>query len=330
VVRRVLLRHRVTAGLLALLLLPPVTVLASSDRDRPSPAFNLNRVRLYIVHAREGQPQITLPPLRGHHSNEVVLEAVTDAVETVQRVRRHYPWSNLEIVSQSHYLLQAVRTRGGRYVYRLIDEPGWSTYSTEDFTGQLSVVSEDGPLCLQVDVLQGRENVLHVQMQLEPGRPVALGRNLRDGSGLIAVLSVDTPDSSPAAAEPEKVGYPSAFGPDATGPEHGTGAAAGQIFLHWDTPPRLLEHRQPDYPDIARRAEVEGYVTMHVVVGLDGSVEEVQVADANPRRIFDAAALEAVRQWRYSPALINGRPVRALFSQTVQFVLNDEGLSIYR
>jgi TonB family protein len=301
-----------------------------NERDRPNPAFTLNRVRLYIVHACEGQPRVILPPLRGHHSNQVVEEAVSSAVEAVQLIRRQYEWSNIEIVSQSHYLLQAVRNRGGRYLYRLVDEPGWTPYAVEDYSGELRVDPGNGPLAMQVDVLQNRVNVFNVQMQLEPGRPVVMGKRLADGSALFAVLTIDTPDTSPAVREKPKIGHPYSFGPGVTATGTGPAAESSQIFLNWDTPPRLIEQHQPDYPEIAQRAEVEGHVTLHVVVGTDGSVEEVQVADSSPRRIFDGAALEAVKTWRYAPARINSRPVRALFSQTVQFVLHDNTWDIYR
>ncbi len=318
--------------LLALALLIPAPALAAPengrDRDRPNPAFTLNRVRLYIIHAREGQPQVTLPPLRGHHSNEVVEEAVSSAVEAVQRIRRRYTWSDIEIVGQAHYLLQAVRNRGGRYLYRLVDEPGWSPWSAEEYTGELRVSSEDGPLAMQVDVFRRQASVLHVQMQLEPGRPLVMGTNLPDGSALFAVLTVNVPD--PLLTETGKIDHPDRFGPRATPTEGERDTNPTQIYLNWDTPPRLVEQHQPVYPEIAMRADVEGHVTLHVVVGTDGSVEQVQVADSSPKGIFDSAALTAVRTWRYAPARINARPVRALFSQTVQFVLNDQSRDPYR
>jgi protein TonB len=117
-----------------------------------------------------------------------------------------------------------------------------------------------------------------------------------------------------------------------TGDDGGTSDAAEEgsapvspdlqrIYTRWDTAPRLLDHTRPDYPPIARKAGVDGTVTLHVVIGVDGKVEEVKVATSSPKFIFDEAAAAAVRNWRYEPALIDGHPVRAKVSQTVQFTL---------
>ena len=96
-----------------------------------------------------------------------------------------------------------------------------------------------------------------------------------------------------------------------------------RIYEKWDEGPRLVEHTQPDYPDIARKAGVEGTVTLHLVVGRDGRVEEVSIFRSTPRLIFDLAAQEAVKEWRYTPARLDGHPVRARISQTLRFVLNE-------
>ena len=84
--------------------------------------------------------------------------------------------------------------------------------------------------------------------------------------------------------------------------------------------PVLLEKFAPDYPRVARQAGLGGRVTVLAVIAPDGSVESVEVLSST-NRLFNEAAVEAVRKWRYRPALMNGRPVRVYFSVVVDFLV---------
>lgn len=75
----------------------------------------------------------------------------------------------------------------------------------------------------------------------------------------------------------------------------------------------------PAYPAIARAARVEGVVILEAVIGEDGSVSDVRVLRSIP--LLDAAAMEAVRQWRFTPTLLNGEPVPVVMTITVAFKL---------
>lgn len=78
----------------------------------------------------------------------------------------------------------------------------------------------------------------------------------------------------------------------------------------------------PAYPDLARKARVEGTVVLEIVIGPDGTVGAVEVLESPDRRWgFHLAALEAVRRWRYQPALLGGRPIAVHASVTVEFSL---------
>jgi protein TonB len=82
----------------------------------------------------------------------------------------------------------------------------------------------------------------------------------------------------------------------------------------------LLHKVEPEYPAIARPARLEGRVVLQAVIARDGTVEDVEIVHSTSR-VFDEAALEAVRRWRYTPALLNGRAVRVVFRVNVEFVL---------
>ena len=75
----------------------------------------------------------------------------------------------------------------------------------------------------------------------------------------------------------------------------------------------------PAYPDIARRARVQGVVTIEAIIDADGKVEQARVLRSQP--LLDEAALHAVRNWEYMPTLLNGRPTPVIMTVTVVFKL---------
>lgn len=66
---------------------------------------------------------------------------------------------------------------------------------------------------------------------------------------------------------------------------------------------------QPDYPIQARQRKIEGWVDVQFTVGADGSVRNPIVIGAEPKTLFDRAALQAVKGWKYNPKIEDGRPV---------------------
>jgi periplasmic protein TonB len=69
---------------------------------------------------------------------------------------------------------------------------------------------------------------------------------------------------------------------------------------------KLVHFVQPDYPSLARYARLTGIVMLHAVIGEDGTVRELQAVSGPP--LLAHAAIEAVKQWRYQPTLLNGEP----------------------
>jgi periplasmic protein TonB len=74
---------------------------------------------------------------------------------------------------------------------------------------------------------------------------------------------------------------------------------------------------EPDYPAAAERREIEGWVRVQFSVTRSGRVTDVVVVDANPRGVFDAASIEAVRRWLYNPKVEDGVAVERVGLQTV-------------
>ena len=84
-------------------------------------------------------------------------------------------------------------------------------------------------------------------------------------------------------------------------------------------PPKLIYQPKPDYPQLARMARIEGAVELEAVISKEGTIEELKVLRGHP--LLVKAALEAVRQWRYQPTLLNGEPIEVVTEITVNFRL---------
>jgi protein TonB len=83
--------------------------------------------------------------------------------------------------------------------------------------------------------------------------------------------------------------------------------------------PQKTRNVNPVYPQIAQSARVQGVVIIEATIGPSGKVQDARVLRSIP--LLDQAALDAVRQWEYSPTLLNGVPVPVIMTVTVNFTL---------
>jgi protein TonB len=86
------------------------------------------------------------------------------------------------------------------------------------------------------------------------------------------------------------------------------------------TQPTLIKRVEPEYPPLAVKAHIQGVVILEATVGEDGDVTDVKLLrSANP--LLDREAAIAVRQWRYSPIVLNGVRVPFILTVTLSFSL---------
>jgi protein TonB len=83
--------------------------------------------------------------------------------------------------------------------------------------------------------------------------------------------------------------------------------------------PTKTKDVKPTYPAMAQSARVQGVVIIEATIGPDGRVQETKVLRSIP--LLDAAALDAVKQWTFTPTLLNGIPVPVIMTVTVNFAL---------
>ena len=171
-----------------------------------------------------------------------------------------------------------------------------------------------------------------------PNSPAAPQSNLM-GDRMVSPAQIPPTVTMLTDTEPP----PPMIDPGAAGVRDGTGDpnARGTVFnsvlgsdLALPPPPaavrhptvsRMMEgnlvHRvQPDYPTLARQVRVQGKVVLRAMISREGAIENLQVLSGHPMLI--PAAVDAVRQWRYRPYVLNGEPVEVETEVTVNFILS--------
>lgn len=95
----------------------------------------------------------------------------------------------------------------------------------------------------------------------------------------------------------------------------------GPIYVTGDVQkPEKITSPPPQYTEIARKARIQGVVILQSIIDEQGNVTEVSVLKGLPMGLSEAA-MNAVRQWKFKPATLNGKPVAVYFNLTVNFQL---------
>lgn len=90
-----------------------------------------------------------------------------------------------------------------------------------------------------------------------------------------------------------------------------------------DTAPTPSSRVVPNYPPRARSQGLSGFVKFSLLIDDNGNVSKAKVIESDPEGVFDSAASAAISQWKFSPALYRGKPVKVWATQTVRFSLGE-------
>ena len=82
---------------------------------------------------------------------------------------------------------------------------------------------------------------------------------------------------------------------------------------------KLIHRVVPNYPSLAKTARIAGTVRLEAVISREGTIRELRAVSGHP--LLVSAALVAVKQWRYRPTVLNGRPVEVVTQVEVRFTL---------
>jgi protein TonB len=95
---------------------------------------------------------------------------------------------------------------------------------------------------------------------------------------------------------------------DVGGASTGLGDPSSAMMRDGDATP--IVRIEPKYPVQAARDGLQGWVKMRFTILEDGSVGDVTVVDAEPKRVFDREAIRALKRWKYSPKVVDGKAVQ--------------------
>lgn len=166
---------------------------------------------------------------------------------------------------------------------------------------------------------------------------IAADAMLRDAASALRRWTYDPPANGPMSfqvsfafrPDGEVTATQSASVPASAGTAGSTSTLGGLVAPNPNQPirvggniraPMQIARVEPVYPMIAQSARVSGVVILEVLIGTNGSVTDAKVLRSIP--LLDQAALDAVRQWRYEPTLLNGVPVPVIMTVTVTFTLS--------
>ncbi|HIE64303.1 MAG: energy transducer TonB [Nitrospira sp.] len=135
-----------------------------------------------------------------------------------------------------------------------------------------------------------------------PLRPIRSAMRLRGGP----YLGQFVPDPLPVVEGPGDVGL-------SVAPNIGLGIIETDVIPMVRVPPR--------YPRRAIRSKIEGVVTVEFTITSEGSVIDPTVVQAVPPSVFNRAALQAIRRWKFRPKFIEGKPVQRRAMQNIRFSL---------
>lgn len=173
------------------------------------------------------------------------------------------------------------------------------------------------------------ENVIYVRKYIPPPPKIEKPKQQAPKKIVKKIPIPDpTPDEPEPIREPEPEPEPEPLPPDVdiligdpeAPPQQGPLiAGVGDVTY----PERIPEsYVKPAYPDLARKAKIEGMVILQVIVRKDGAVGNITVLRSPSAKLgFEESAIEAVKQWRYKPAMQSGRPVDVYLTVQVAFEL---------
>ena len=223
---------------------------------------------------------------------------------------------------------------------------GWSTLTS--FTLQALIAT--GLLILPLFRTTGLPALRHISTPISMGDPMREGPAVRPHSGPVVAPAVTPvvvfrePSQIPPTVDRSGDENPPAM--PSTGPyvpgvgPSGNRTGVSELFTEGTrpvlpaAPPKpapthvrisqmnpgdLVRKVQPEYPALARSARIQGVVVLAAIIGKAGTIENLRVLSGHP--MLTAAAIDAVRQWRYRPYVLNGEPVEVETQITVNFSL---------
>ena len=155
------------------------------------------------------------------------------------------------------------------------------------------------------DIIEVKIEVIEPPSVAAPAMPVPT-----DNTDISLDATIEDTDFNPYAPPPPP-------------PPTSNDASAAPVFVAYEDAPEPTKRVNPTYPALAQEAGIEGKVILNVYVDENGRVQNALVIKGVPNTGLDEAALDAIKQWEYKPALQRGKPVGVWVSQIIKFELQN-------
>ena len=147
-----------------------------------------------------------------------------------------------------------------------------------------------------------------------------MGSKMFAGAFALVILAASCVLGQDQSAPPPHPPEQQSASPDSSSKDSGDSETPRSIRFGGNVAQANLVYQVPPvYPPIAKTAHISGTVVLHCIIGQDGTVQNLQYISGPP--LLMQSAMDAVRQWRYKPMMLNGEPVRVDTTVTVVFTL---------
>jgi len=189
----------------------------------------------------------------------------------------------------------------------------------DEATREIDLLAKADPANYTLTILRGKLDAKKKQAEKEQAQATAAAAAAAAKAAAAAQAPAAAPPPTaaatpaPAAAPPPK---PAAAAPPPVAEAPAPAAPVGESH-----PAQLVKSTAPAYPPEAVRAKKDGWVQVEFTVDANGQVTDAKVANADPPRMFNTAALDAVRRWTFKPRMENGKAVEERMSRRIEFKL---------
>lgn len=260
-------------------------------------------------------PEVTVPELLGFATRAVneerlVAPAGNNAIEFYLQVLA----KDANNVSATQALVDLFPLAAGNAEREIVNR------NLPEATRIVGLLDQASPGSYTVSTLKSKLNAARTQMQREEERRLAqeaAAEQQRTQAAQAAAAPAPVAAAQPARPAPAE---PKPVEPKPVEPAPVVTAPAQPVAQSRD--PVLVRQVRPVYPAAAARRRQEGWVEVSFTVAASGEVTDVAVARAQPRGVFDRDATRAVSQWKFEPALENGKPVARTLTRRIEFSLS--------
>ena len=191
--------------------------------------------------------------------------------------------------------------------------------SLDEATREIDLLAKADPSNYTLTILRGKLDAKKKQAEKEQAQAAAAAAAAAAKAAAAAQAPAAT--APVASVPPPPAATPAPPKPAAAAPPPVAEAPAPAAPVGETHAAQLVKSAAPAYPPEAVRAHKDGWVQVEFTVDANGQVTDAKVANADPPRLFNTAALDAVRRWTFKPRMENGKAVEERMSRRIEFKL---------